>query len=103
MDDLSVIMTWRHIGETTLFGLDKSAAAQRREQMNDYLEARNYVDLSVTYNFNDSINLRAGINNVFAKDAPLSTSVGTGTGNNNTYPGLFDTSRTLFAGATFRF
>ena len=103
MDDISVIMTWRHIGETTLFGLDKSAAAQRREQMNDYLEARNYVDLSVTYNFNDSINLRAGINNVFAKDAPLSTSVGTGTGNNNTYPGLFDTSRTLFAGATFRF
>ena len=103
MDDIAVIMTWRHIGETTLFGLDKSAAAQRREQMNDYLEARNYVDLSVTYNFNDSINLRAGINNVFAKDAPLSTSVGTGTGNNNTYPGLFDTSRTLFAGATFRF
>ena len=101
--DISVAMTWRHVGETTLFGLDKQAAAQRPEQMNDYLEERNYVDLSVNYDFNDRINLRAGINNVFAKDAPISTNVGTGTGNNNTYPGLFDTSRTLFAGATFRF
>lgn len=101
--DLSVSLSWRHIGETTLFGLDKAAAAQRNERMDDYLEARDYLDLALNYSINENIALRAGANNVLAKDAPLSTNVGTGTGNNNTYPGLFDTSRFLFAGVTVRF
>ena len=43
------------------------------------------------------------VNNVLAEDAPLSTNVGTGTGNNNTYPGLYDVNRFFFAGATYRF
>jgi len=51
----------------------------------------------------ENIVLRAGVNNALAEDAPLSTNVGTGTGNNNTYPGLFDVSRFFFAGATYRF
>ncbi|MEM8492339.1 MAG: TonB-dependent receptor [Pseudomonadota bacterium] len=101
--DFSVAVTWRHIGETTLFGLDRQAASQRDEQLNDFLEERNYLDVAVNYDLNDSVNLRLGVNNVFAKDPPLSTNVGTGTGNNNTYPGLFDTSRFIFAGATVRF
>ncbi|MEM6545024.1 MAG: TonB-dependent receptor, partial [Pseudomonadota bacterium] len=101
--DLVVNATWRHVGETELFGLDRQAASQRDEQMNDFLEERNYLDLSANYNLTDSINLRAGVNNVFAKDPPLSTNVGTGTGNNNTYPGLFDVSRYFFAGVNVSF
>lgn len=103
LDGLSVSFTWRHIGETTLFGLDEAAAAGRPEQMNDYMEERNYVDIFASYQLNDNLSFRAGANNVFAKDAPLSTNVGTGTGNNNTYPGLFDVSRFVFAGATYSF
>ena len=100
--DFRVALTWRHVAETTLYGLDLEAASRRQEWMNDFLEKRDYIDLAVNYDFNDSLNLRVGINNLLAKDPPLSTNVGTGTGNNNTYPGLFDTSRFIFAGATFR-
>ncbi len=100
---LGVAMTWRHVGETTLFGLDAAAAANREEQMNDYMEERNYLDLSANYAVTENITIRAGANNLLAEDAPLSTNVGTGTGNNNTYPGLFDVSRFFFAGATYKF
>jgi outer membrane receptor protein involved in Fe transport len=101
--DLSVALTWRYIGETTLFGLDTAAASQREEWMNDYMEARNYLDLAFNYDLNESINLRLGVNNLLAQDPPLSTNVGTGTGNNNTYPGLYDVSRFIFAGVKLRF
>ena len=103
VNGLNVAMTWRHVGETELFGLDRAAASQRDEQMNDYMEERNYLDLSANYAITENITLRGGVNNLLAEDAPLSTNVGTGTGNNNTYPGLFDVSRFIFAGATYRF
>jgi outer membrane receptor protein involved in Fe transport len=100
---LGVAMTWRHVGETTLYGLDAAAAGAREEQMNDFMEERNYLDLSANYAVTENITIRAGANNLLAEDAPLSTNVGTGTGNNNTYPGLFDVSRFFFAGATYKF
>ncbi len=103
LDGLRVSFTWRHVGETTLFGLDEAAAGQRPEQLNDHLETRDYLDISANYVLNENITFRFGANNVLAEDAPLSTNVGTGTGNNNTYPGLYDVSRFYFAGATYRF
>jgi outer membrane receptor protein involved in Fe transport len=71
--------------------------------MNDYLEARNYLDLSFNYDMSENVNLRLGINNVLAEQPPTSTNVGTGTGSNNTYPGLFDVSRFIFVGAKLKF
>jgi len=103
VNGLGVAMTWRHVGETTLYGLDAAAAGAREEQMDDYMEERNYLDLSANYAVTENITIRAGANNLLAEDAPLSTNVGTGTGNNNTYPGLFDVSRFFFAGATYKF
>ena len=103
VEGLRVAATWRHVGETTLYGLDTAAAASRPEQMNDYMEQRDYLDISGNYILTENITLRAGVNNVLAEDAPLSTNVGTGTGNNNTYPGLYDVNRFFFAGATYRF
>ena len=103
VNGLSLAATWRFVGETTLYGLDKAAASARAEQMNDYLEERDYLDISLRYAVTDNITVRAGVNNAFAEDAPLSTNVGTGTGNNNTYPGLFDVNRFYFAGLTYRF
>ncbi len=101
--DLTVSATWRHVGETQLFGLDTAAAAQREEQMNDYMEARNYFDLAFNYDLNENVDLRLGVNNLFAVQPPTSTNVGTGTGNNNTYPGLFDVNRFIFVGAKLNF
>ena len=101
--DASVSLTWRHIGETTLDGLDASTAASRPEQLSDYMEARNYLDLAVTYDWTENLQVRAGANNLLGRDAPITTNAGTGTGNNNTYPGLFDVSTYFFAGVTVKF
>ena len=96
--DVVVSATWRHIGETDLYGLEES-----RGYLEDSMEERNYLDLAATYDVNENVSVRVGANNILGDDAPVSTSVGTGTGNNNTYPGLFDVSTYLFAGVTVKF
>ena len=91
MDDYTLALTWRHYGATDLDGEPGS-------DLDAKIETRNYFDLVFNYNATDNVGLRFGVNNVFAQDPPLSTNVGTGTGNNNTYPGLYDVSRFLFFG-----
>jgi len=101
--DVVVSATWRHIGETRLDGFDPSEAGGREEWLRDYMEERNYLDLAATYDVNENVSVRVGANNILGDDAPVTTSSGTGTGNNNTYPGLFDVSTYLFAGVTVKF
>jgi len=51
----------------------------------------------------DNVTFRAGVNNILDSDPPLSPSVGT-TGNNNTYPQLYDSlGRYFFFGVTANF
>ena len=67
------------------------------------LESQNYLDLAATWQMRDNVTLRAGVNNVLDDDPPLSNSVGT-TGNNNTYPQLYDAlGRYFFFGVTANF
>ena len=96
--DLTVSATWRHIGETTLYGL-----TDPQGYLEDKMEERNYLDLAATYDYSENIQVRVGANNLLGEDAPVTTAAGTGTGNNNTYPGLFDVSTYLFAGVTVKF
>jgi iron complex outermembrane receptor protein len=96
--DVVVSATWRHIGETDLYGLEDSQG-----YLEDAMEERNYLDLAATYDVNENVSLRFGANNILGDDAPVTTAAGTGTGNNNTYPGLFDVSTYLFAGVTVKF
>jgi len=96
--DLTVSATWRHIGETDLYGL-----TDPQGYLEDAMEERNYLDLAATYDYSENVQVRFGANNLLGEDAPVTTSSGTGTGNNNTYPGLFDVSTYLFAGVTVKF
>ena len=96
--DLTVSATWRHIGETDLYGL-----TDPQGYLEDSMEERNYLDLAATYDYSENVQVRFGANNLLGDDAPVTTSSGTGTGNNNTYPGLFDVSTYLFAGVTVKF
>jgi outer membrane receptor protein involved in Fe transport len=96
--DVTVSATWRHIGETTLYGL-----TDPQGYLEDKMEERNYLDLAATYDYSENVQVRVGANNILGDDAPVTTAAGTGTGNNNTYPGLFDVSTYLFAGVTVRF
>jgi len=97
--DVSTTLTWRHNSEVELFGGAENAGSD----LDRFLEARSYIDLAFTYPVNEHLTLRGGINNLLAADPPVSTNVGTGTGNNNTYPGFYDVSRFFFLGATVSF
>jgi len=67
------------------------------------LPAVNYFDVSASWEFMEGITARAGVNNVFEQNFPVSISGGPATnGNNNTFPGIFDTGRFFFFGLNVR-
>jgi outer membrane receptor protein involved in Fe transport len=52
----------------------------------------------------ESYEVRFGINNVMDEDPPLSSQVGSGAGNGNTYPQVYDAlGRYMFMGLTAKF
>jgi len=63
---------------TLIFPLDKT------------LDAQNYFDLAVTYTYAEKYTFTGGINNLLDETPPLSGQVGTGFGNGNTYPQVYD-------------
>lgn len=66
--------------------------------------AMNYIDLSANWNITKKISLSGGINNLFDKDPPLTSKYGTGQGNGNTFPSMYDAlGRKLFMNMTARF
>ena len=87
-----VAATWRHIGKVSQEGtsdnplINNSGLAPKDGPMGE----RNYLDLAASYALTKKIMLRAGVNNVFDRDPPLSGIVGAGFGNGNTYPQVYD-------------
>ncbi|MEP4052285.1 MAG: TonB-dependent receptor [Litorimonas sp.] len=92
VEGLDVTVTWRHFGSVENEGNPDSANEGT-------LDAANYIDLSGSWEFLDGITARAGVNNVFEDSFPISVSSGPAiNGNNNTYPGIYDTGRFVFVG-----
>lgn len=88
--DLNVI--WRHFGS-----VDNEANPD--SDIEGSLDAANYFDVSGSWEFMEGITARAGVNNIFEDDFPVSVSSGPAiNGNNNTYPGVYDTGRFIFFG-----
>ncbi|MGE7198233.1 TonB-dependent receptor domain-containing protein [Brevundimonas naejangsanensis] len=105
IDGLNINGTWRYYGSTELavLGVDGSLNNAPDTRLDRSLDAMNYFDLAGTWQMRDNISVRAGVNNVFDSDPPLSYSVGT-TGNNNTYPQLYNAmGRYFFFGVTANF
>jgi iron complex outermembrane receptor protein len=102
--DLDVSATWRHYSEVELAVLAADGSLNNGgARIDRHLDAQNYLDLAATWQVRDTVTLRAGVNNVLDSDPPLSYSVGT-TGNNNTYPQLYDSmGRYFFFGITANF
>ena len=109
--------TYRHralVNWETLFGLDFTVAwrhfsgtenevVEANPEIDDNLQAIDYVDLSAFFELNDTLTFRAGVLNVFDEQPPVSTSSGPPLGNGNTFPTIYDTARTFFAGVNVRF
>ncbi|MFK0298976.1 TonB-dependent receptor domain-containing protein [Brevundimonas sp. NPDC090276] len=105
IEGLNVNGTWRYYGgaEIAVLGADGSLGNAPAARIDREFDAINYFDLAATWQARDNVSVRAGVNNVFDTDPPLSYSVGT-TGNNNTYPQLYNAmGRYFFFGVTANF
>lgn len=105
IEGLNLAGTWRHYGgsEIAVLGDDGSLNNAPAGRIDREFDAINYFDLAATWQALDNVSVRAGVNNVFDTDPPLSSSVGT-TGNNNTYPQLYNAmGRYIFFGVTANF
>ena len=94
--------TWRYFGdvEIAVLGADGSLNNSPAARIDRTFDAEHYFDLAATWQVRDTTRLRMGVNNILDNDPPLSYSVGT-TGNNNTYPQLYDAlGRYFFFGLT---
>jgi len=75
--------TWRHIGSVD-FG--SSLTGKVEGELDSTFDAMNYFDLGATWQVNDTLEARVGVNNVLDSDPPVSPSGANG----NTYPALYD-------------
>ncbi|MBA4805589.1 MAG: TonB-dependent receptor [Brevundimonas sp.] len=102
--EVDVSATWRHYSEVEIGVLGPDGSLNNSpDRLDRFLDAQNYLDFAATWQVRDTITVRAGVNNVLDSDPPLSYSVGT-TGNNNTYPQLYDAlGRYFFFGITANF
>lgn len=95
-DGVNLGATWRYIS-----AVDIDSGVTTR--LDSTLEEQHYLDLNGSWQLRDNVTVRGGVNNVLDNDPPLSYSVGT-TGNNNTYPQVYDSiGRYAFISVTASF
>ncbi len=99
-------LTWRFVSSVKIAQTSSQPALSGSfAEVNRELGSRNYFDLSASYELFDDFVLRAGVNNIFDRDPPLTTTAAIEDGGNgNTYPQFYDaTGRYLFLSATIDF
>ncbi len=72
-DKFTGSLRWRYIGEMdykTTAG-DLATTDERLVDNGNKLDAWNYFDLTAAYEFNENVNITAGVNNVFDKTPPI--------------------------------
>ncbi len=94
---LDLNLTWRHFAGTN------DEPNTDAPEVDERLPAINYLDFSFFADLNDTVSLRGGVLNFTNEQPPVSTSSGPPLGNGNTFPTIYDTGRTFFAGVNFRF
>jgi outer membrane receptor protein involved in Fe transport len=110
--DVDVSLNWRHISSVDL-DLNATNPLLNGGSVPDYadhqIRAYNYFDLAAVWTVREGVELRAGVNNIFADNPPaLSSSSPNVTpqpfGSANTYPGVYDIlGREIFVGATIKY
>jgi len=113
---IGVSIQSRYIGKVKADSLDSNDSLNGPFVFNPgrHIKAQTYFDLATTYTFGDHYNFRLGVNNIFDKMPPMTTSGNagragsnqcpTGPCNGNTWPGTYDAlGRYLYAGMTLDF
>jgi outer membrane receptor protein involved in Fe transport len=89
--DLDVSLTWRYVSKVNLdLSSEQELLAGTFQPVDREMAAQHYVDLAASYTFRKSYGVRIGVNNLLDRDPPLSSQVGSGFGNGNTYPQVYD-------------
>jgi len=107
--DFSLSLQWRHFNKVTLDAYSDDPALNNpglQYATDKTLASRDYFDLTASWTMRDNLNFRAGVNNIFDKDPPLtgSSNCPTGPCNGNTWPQIYDSfGRYLFVGLTADF
>jgi iron complex outermembrane receptor protein len=102
---LDLSATWRHFDKVKIEQSDSNPFLTGAFTAVDAeLGERDYFDIAASWNVTKQFTIWGGINNVFDKDPPLSSAVGAGFGNGNTYPQVYDAlGRKLFLSLQYRF
>jgi len=97
----SLSVSWRYFSAVDVAASsDQPALTGTFAEINETLDSQSYIDLSASISYS-GIRFRGGVNNVFDVDPPLSSIVGSGAGNGNTFPQVYDAlGRYFFLGLT---
>ncbi len=101
----NVTLTWRHF-DAVLFDRTSSNPLLTGpfNEVDRKLDAQDYIDLSASYTFMEKYTASLGFNNLLDDDPPVSSQVGAGFGNGNTFPQVYDSmGRYVFMSLTAKF
>ena len=98
---------WRHEGGTQDFRIDNTFSGIERVGTDPenlprpYIPAFNYIDLALSFDASEQVQVNFGVNNLFDKQPPI---LGTAQEQANTLPSFFDVlGRDFFVGVNFSF
>jgi iron complex outermembrane receptor protein len=104
-------LQWRYLSGTTLdanstqpgLGGPGLVASGGFDAADNALASRSYLDLSTAWRVNQTLTVRAGVNNILDQDPPLVSQPISGSGSPNTYPTYDLLGRQVFISATAKF
>jgi len=106
--NMDLALTWRHIDSVDYVGLNSATLVNdpSTAATDAHLSARDYFDFAAAWQINKTFSVRAGINNIFDQDPPI-----TGAnvqvapfGNGNTFPQTYDAlGRLIFVNLSMKF
>lgn len=105
-DRFSLTGTWRYVSSVKIAQTSSQPALTGSfSEVNRELGSRSYFDLAAAFQVRKDLTFRAGVNNLFDKDPPLTTTAAIEDGGNgNTYPQFYDaTGRYFFLSASVGF
>jgi iron complex outermembrane receptor protein len=103
--DATLSLAWRYVGgaEYEDDSDQPTIGGSTPNKFNHTIPAVNYFDLAGIWRVNDTLGIRAGVNNVFDKDPPLLPNAIVGGANPNTYQVYDLLGRRIFLGVTANF